>query len=67
MLSFVILGAIDIPLISEMKIDFQFPTSTFVKNGNSNIFKWSLNENRDELMLLVKIALLHFLLVDFVF
>ena len=45
MLSFVILGAIDIRLISEIKTDFPFPTSAFVKNGNPNIFKLALNEN----------------------
>ena len=46
MLLFIIVGATDISLISEIRIYFPFPTSKFVKNDNSNIFKLALNEGQ---------------------
>ena len=54
MLSFIIVRAIDILLISEIRIGFPFPTSMFVKNDNSNILKLALNNNGGEHMLLMK-------------
>ena len=58
---------IDIRLISEIKTDFPFPTSAFVKNGNPNIFKLAMNENGGQLMLLVKDSVATFLFSRYYF
>ena len=67
LLSFLIGGKVDILLISETKIDSTFPTSQFLMNGYSNIYRLDRNDKGGAIMLFVKYNLIRFAASGFCF